>query len=1476
MAGINCGKLDLTKLPQDEIITINKQTWLKADVDEKIYIVDNKPHVVVKFSDTCVATVCDDQNKLNKPLANLAGAREANSQSPPSENCDPQSLNCSQNQTRSLSETITNNDPNVTEAQKGVDANSINIYSWYGAAVKPASAVIPMRSNIKTYGPYASSNFGSSCGGTQVEVNTDLAPWVFGSTSTMNTAGASIVESTAIGLVKAETGSITIPGLPLSSFTGLGLAINGSGPTLSAINFSYGSSGISTSYEFRTYTPKFGGLNRHFIDRIKNISKNRTEQLRFLRSNQITANKISRKLKNIANPPRDNKAGGGTLQRVMVGEIYNWESVNDKFSQCTIVGIDTLRKSVGEMTYDYEKKAYISLDAIYGPISKYGDGSLPRYTSFETGCHVASPDLPNPPYAVDPNPGSEDSDPFQNGLDQYNLAIDQTHMDPLTNPFDEDGHHHSGAGIGHVIDLVGRESKIPEEGMITNFYDLDDENRYSEDYRFLGMRGPIVLHSWGYDTQGKPIPNEADTEEDTKTGQFKNTDLKDKFLGDWLGKPATWPVAPIDFRFDRKRGVWVTPPGYKVVVAILDEKLNKYGVAKASLINEDKENGLEFGSKLYDKEGQEVKATDEKNTEAKIQVVDRIGLSYASGTRMYCYYDTFDCKYIVIEAARKTSTRFKLIDLCDSSPVEPDYGDDWTKYAGYGDKFPNNHILGIRIDCDGEPIDIKGNPINHNDIINPEKRKDIFINLYDTCGVFGSAYAHYNSNGGQQSFNKWRDDAATGFALLCDPMSENSCALGEMSTQCSTVDPEYDSYDIVFLDQYARFVECELTQKLYMSKDDVEIQFPNDEFKNKTPEGNAAATIQQYYGNPGNGISPKFYNDSLEEIEFRVFDPFSEYPKHLNPFAQLDYGEKVLAVFDEKRKKYIIYQSLRMDEKVIKFALVDNKDIGDRISRAVLVDIEGYPIDISGERLTDANFLNNFITVFDPFASHGYSEPFPKYHNWGTTGFGPALGSDNFDEHLFGITLKAGDWNAPNLPGEEATDQWTGGPFIGYAIHKKMTTGVSSELQEYEFDNEIIFLESFARTIVGKIASTNAIIDSTYYLGVLRHDNGVTGGFIDGRIPFTRDGINQDQRANIRVKFPLDQHYAGKYITGDFFEGEKYKEGDVYNNVDGCNFVAQLDPVSSKVNDGGIEKLFYVIKEVENIANRGKSAILYKDLCDQLNSGSITEDTDEEKILSQYMDGFIWDKENSPEKYKKITINNRYDWISKALIMSYKDSETQHIRTSLEGYDNGTIFYRIDYAGTIAQVGEGSVPPSLAGIFGKPNAPIVKDDKKIGKFHNTKFYHGINPLHINTLKDDNDAQPVVQVTNPWMTYDGSRISMLWDETVSSKIEDAQYKVIYAREAPIIITGQATKDFRPEDNEVSVMVSADALSSCPGVFQEPVISIIQKATNPMGYGAKTGDLVVLQRVFLDLVIENNANYKYIVIGTGKQPDACSGS
>lgn len=1542
MAGLDgCGKLDVWEMSSDNIVVIGNKVWVRAEVEEKIWIYDGVPCTVIKLGEACYARPCDDLDAIPKALLgglnalnmfmDCPGGNNAPQQPgdpPPS---DPCSSGCSENpedpcykpggcgeQEESTSEPAAGSslssgydrkarsvqanqeeiNKNAKPAINAVDIRSINALGWKSMAVIPSAAVIPMKSNTLTYGPYASSNFGTSCGGTNVEVNPDLAPWIFGSTGAMNAAGQKLVESAAIGLVKAETGGITIPGLPVANFSQLGVVLGSGGATLSSMNFSYGSGGVSTNYEFRTYTPKFGGLSRHLIDKIKDIARNRTEALRFFRNQEMMINKAGRQRARfdarlaaaLANPRAEGANNRNSLQRIFVGEIYDWQNGGQR----TELGTDKLNDSAAEMVNGYNKKAYVSWDYFYGPISKHGDGDLPRFAAYETGCHLASSDSPQPPYTIDeyPDDPKQPADLFINGLDQNNLDISQDYLDPLTNKITEDDHHHTGDGRGHVVDIVGRNNTVPDYGLITNFYRLDDENRYSEDYRFFALRGPILLQSWGYDTQGKPIPNESDDESNTKQGQFKANELKDSFMKDWLAKPASWPVAPIDFRFDRKRGVWVTPPGYKVVVAVLDEKLDAYSTAAASLINKDTAHNLEFGPTLYDKDGQEVKATDEDNTQAKIKIVDRIGSSFSAGTKVYCYYDTFKCEYIVIEGVRKTAIRFRLIDSCQGTPVQPDYGDVWTKYAGYGDKFPNNHILGIRINCEGDPIDNKGKFINDEDINkalngDEEKKKEIFVNLFDTCGKFGSAYAYYDVNGGLAAFNKWKSEAATGFALLCDPTPEGTCILGEPGTQCLSVNSDYDSYDIIFLDGYARFVECELTQKLYVTQKYAEDEYTLDEFKRVYPEGNAAATIQFSYGDPGNGIEPKFYknnNGGLELTDFRVFDPFANYPKYLNPFAQLDEGDKVLAVFDEDRKKYVIYQALRVDEKVIKFALVDNKDLGDRTSRAVLVDIEGYPIDANGQRLTANNFANNFITVFDPFAIHGYSEPVPKYHNWGTTGFGPALGSDDFDEHLNGIPLAAGDWDPPAKPGESESTSWTGGPFIGYAIHRKMTDEAKN-FSNYEFDNEIIFLESFAKIIQGKIASTKALIESTYYLGALRHnEGGVTGGFVDGRIPFTRNAVvvspNPD-RANLRVSFPIDQHAAGKYITGDYWEN--YQPGDVYKHVDGCKFVAQFDPVSSKVNDNGIERLYYTIIEADNIANRGKTVITKKELTDNINNGEVKEKADKSYgIYSEYLDGFMWDKTPgiSFNRYEKTTIYNRTDWTKKALIMKWKKDTDTHIHTSLSAYnsEDGTIFYQITHAGTIAQVGEASVPSTLAGKFGQPGAVPNKDDKKIGKFNTPLFYHGLDPLDANALRDENNDQPTIEVSNPWMTYDGAGIISLWNENNTFKIEDSNYRVVYAREAPILLTGEAQAEFRPEQKEnITVSITqGNGFSSCPGFNKQPVVTLLTKVSNPMGYGAKVGDLVTLQRVFLQNANENNANYKYIVIGTSKPPAGNSGS
>lgn len=643
MAGTACdSRLDISKISEDNIIADdnfeNGRAWIRADVEEKIYILynstlgSNVPGVVIKFPDACYASMCpaDLQAVINPTLLLASQALDTtltavqSESSPGAPQPNPSGTSISDTAASHKSKNICGLGPEgkIRGANKAVDSAAINERGYQPAAVLPNAAVIPMRSNIKTYGPFISQNFNTSPGGIGVEVNQDLAPWVFGSTALMNQAGQTIAESANIGLLYSETGGVTVTGLPKYSF---GQIFGATGPNLTGIAVSFSSAGVTTTYDFRTFTPKFGGLTRSFIDKFKMIAKNRTEQLRMLRNNQITQSKISRKISkfNRGNRTQGEKdqprSARSTLQRVLVGGIENSTSGVDR----NVVGLSPLGKSVVEMIENYENKAYMSFDALYSPVSLKGDGGLPKFADFTAlDKHKSSPNYAQPPFSV-------------SGTETYNLEINQDYLNPLTNTFASGEHHHEGSGYGHSIDLVGRGTELPESGLITNFYGKDDPSRYSPDYRFLAMRGPLVLQSWGYDTDGKPMPNESG--------------YTDRFAKDWLLESSKWPVGPIDLRFDRNRGVWVSPPPYRIVVVKLLDDLAPYSTTSGIIINQNLEKNLTYGPDLYNKDGSGV-AAELNASEANVMLADRLGSLHSKNTLVYAYYDTYSSNYLVLSA----------------------------------------------------------------------------------------------------------------------------------------------------------------------------------------------------------------------------------------------------------------------------------------------------------------------------------------------------------------------------------------------------------------------------------------------------------------------------------------------------------------------------------------------------------------------------------------------------------------------------------------------------------------------------------------------------------------------------------------------------------------------------------------------------------------------------------------------------------
>lgn len=159
-------------------------------------------------------------------------------------------------------------------------------------------------------------------------------------------------------------------------------------------------------------------------------------------------------------------------------------------------------------------------------------------------------------------------------------------------------------------DYIDKEKKIDAQNMHNaDFYEYDLS--YNSDFgnvllnqRFFAFRGPMMLHGWGYDTEGFPVPNQADQPKDfdsegrpkrfvltssgtndlTKEGKFLPANTQE-FLGDiigsgyvmengeWTRKPTRyfhvnwgersdlWPIGPIDLRWDRDRQVWVGAGG---------------------------------------------------------------------------------------------------------------------------------------------------------------------------------------------------------------------------------------------------------------------------------------------------------------------------------------------------------------------------------------------------------------------------------------------------------------------------------------------------------------------------------------------------------------------------------------------------------------------------------------------------------------------------------------------------------------------------------------------------------------------------------------------------------------------------------------------------------------------------------------------------------------------------------------------------
>lgn len=374
---------------------------------------------------------------------------------------------------------------------------------------------IPLRSKILSYGPWSAAASGVDIitgafpiGGTVEYVrNEELAPWNYGGYTNMNIAGQAEAYNAVTSQAYDGSGSIEILGPPISGLT-IGSQIGTNAPHITSINIRFGEKGTVTTYNFQAWSDhrSMGGLKNYYLKKFNDSSRD----FRDLKRNYRTG--VQNGLWNSPNGMNQTIGGRGldvnkyvrrdqsnTSARVMVGQ-------NNGFTSTVVV--QPSYNTEGQAFDDYDKKAITSLDALFTPYATVD-------TSGNTNMPVMTYVLPTATGVISPT--SSELFPWGSGNPTHILSM---------------GEHMSYSSMGHG----SREMHMPEA--------LSGQPPV---VRAMGLKGPLWVTGWGFDTAGNPVPNEIPTASGAPNGNFDP---------EYLWNSRKWKSGPVDLRWSESRGVW--------------------------------------------------------------------------------------------------------------------------------------------------------------------------------------------------------------------------------------------------------------------------------------------------------------------------------------------------------------------------------------------------------------------------------------------------------------------------------------------------------------------------------------------------------------------------------------------------------------------------------------------------------------------------------------------------------------------------------------------------------------------------------------------------------------------------------------------------------------------------------------------------------------------------------------------------------
>ena len=301
----------------------------------------------------------------------------------------------------------------------------------------------------------------------------------------------------------------------------------------------------------------------------------------------------------------------GTASFAFVGRstpvyIQNGGSSSGNIQSIEVAAM-SIPAAIQDVGTDVDNKGLAGFDTIFSP-----------YTT--ASWHSELPHFEDPTNLTEPN--SYTLDPF-NPNNIFDAGVSQT----INNDrFARSGHN---IQIANTWQAAGNGTT----GDASFVKDLYENGTFTYDgVKSIGLRAPMVLSGWGYDTDQKPVPADTKNPNIFASGAFRN--------------PNIWKTGPVDLRWDDERKVWSAGGGGSIIMfEVTDSDEAGTGCVTATV------KLIPCGGAGVNV-GDEIIVQDEAGCQFNIDPILLLG-AYGFATKMKTTsmcdpYDTEECQWVVL------------------------------------------------------------------------------------------------------------------------------------------------------------------------------------------------------------------------------------------------------------------------------------------------------------------------------------------------------------------------------------------------------------------------------------------------------------------------------------------------------------------------------------------------------------------------------------------------------------------------------------------------------------------------------------------------------------------------------------------------------------------------------------------------------------------------------------------------------------